>query len=71
VVKKKTRPTISYAEYLMLYDGISILSAKEIIGGDGIIVSQSTTGDEDIVMLQFEGEGSVGANAVLMFRKGK
>lgn len=55
----------------MLYDGISILSAKEIIGGDGIIVSQSTTGDEDIVMLQFEGEGSVGANAVLMFRKGK
>lgn len=72
----KNKPTMSKAEFDKLESGMTYDEATAIIGGPGEVVSESgKKGGTDLeihtVMLQYKGEGGVGANANLMFQDEK
>lgn len=72
----KNKPSMSKAEFDKLESGITYAQAIDIIGGPGTVMSESGkkggTGLEiHTVVYQFEGEGSIGANAILLFQADK
>jgi hypothetical protein len=72
----KNKPTISKSEFDALQIGMSYEDATTLIGGPGDVQSESGkkggTGLEiHTILYGFKGEGSVGANASLMFQDGK
>ncbi|MNC31207.1 hypothetical protein D3C75_795210 [compost metagenome] len=73
---EKNKPSMSKAEFDKLESGMTYDEATVIIGGPGTVLSESGkkggTGLEiHTVMYQYEGEGSLGANANLMFQDEK
>jgi len=70
---KKNSPKVSKAEFDQIKSGMTYEQVKEIIGGEGEVVSESgNPGDQFYtVMYQYQGEGELGANASFMFQGGK
>lgn len=63
--------TISLDEYNQLEIGMDYSDVIFIIGGYGERISESEIAGIYTSMYQFEGEGDIGANAVLMFQNGE
>lgn len=63
--------TISLNEYNQLEIGMYYSDVVFIIGGYGEKTSESEIAEIYTSVYQFEGEGGIGANAVLMFQNGK
>lgn len=63
-------PTMTMVEFTQLKDGMSYEEATKIIGGPGEVMSESgSKGDPaHTVMYTYKGEGSLGANANVMFQ---
>lgn len=64
------------AEFDQLKTGMTYDEATKIIGGPGEVISESGTKGGDglnihTVMYQYKGEGSLGANANMMFQDEK
>ena len=70
VVAPANKPTMTKAEFDQLKDGMSYEEATKIIGGPGEVMSESgSKGDAaHTVMYTYKGEGSLGANANVMFQ---
>ena len=70
VVAPTNKPTMTMAEFTQLKDGMSYEEATKIIGGPGEVMSESgSKGDAaHTVMYTYKGEGSLGANANVMFQ---
>ncbi len=70
---KKNSPKVSKAEFDQIKSGMTYEQVKEIIGGEGEVISESgNPGDQfHTVMYQYEGEGELGANASFTFQGGK
>jgi hypothetical protein len=71
-----TGDEVSKAEFDQLKTGMTYAEASKIIGGPGEVMSESGTEGGDglnihTVMYMYDGEGSFGANANLMFQKEK
>lgn len=67
-------PTITLEEFNAIQTGMSYDEVFEIIGGRGEVLSESDLGlgDEYIsIMFSWDGEGSLGANANVLFQGGK
>ena len=62
--------TISITEYESITNGMTYEEVCDIIGGEGELLANT---DLDLVTESYswEGEGSVGANALIMFQGGK
>lgn len=60
-------PKITRREFFMISIGDTYEEVCEIIGGEGMLLSST----KNISSYQWEGEGSVGANAILVFVDGK
>jgi membrane protein involved in colicin uptake len=74
--KKEANKTITNAEFDQLKTGMTYDEATDIIGGPGEVLSESGTKggsglDIHTVMYMYKGEGSLGANANLMFQNEK
>jgi len=69
----KNKPTMTKAEFDQIKDGMSYEEVAAIVGGPGELQAESgTPGDQfHTVSYKFDGEGSMGANAQLMFQGGK
>lgn len=67
---KNNKETISLDEFNRLELNMKYSDAIYIIGGYGEKISESDVSGTYITMYQFEGEGSIGANAILMFENG-
>ena len=69
----KNGPTMTMSEFTQLKDGMSYEEATKIIGGPGEVMSESGAKGDDLhtVMYQYKGEGSLGANANIMFQGNK
>ncbi|MGG1516998.1 DUF3862 domain-containing protein [Paenibacillus oryzisoli] len=69
----KNKPSMSKAEFDQIQNGMTYAQVTEIIGGPGEIMSEvGEKGSEFYtVMYMYDGEGSLGANANLMFQGGK
>ena len=63
--------TISLDEYDQLEIGMYYSDVSFIIGGYGEKISESEIADVYTSMYQYEGDGDLGANAILMFQNGK
>lgn len=70
---KQNPPTISLEEYSKLTEGMSYSSVVRIIGGQGEKQSEVGKKGEDFytVSYSWSGEGSLGANAYIMFQEDK
>lgn len=67
-------PTISLEEFNAIKNGMTYQEVFDIVGSSGTILSESDLGlgDEYFTrMYMWEGEGSLGANANVMFQGGK
>lgn len=67
-------PTISLDEFNQIATGMTYDEVVKIIGGPGEILSQTDLGMGDeyaSVMYMWDGEGSIGANANIMFQGGE
>lgn len=67
-------PTISLDEFNQIATGMTYDEVVKIIGGPGEILSQTDLGMGDeyaSVMYMWDGEGSIGANANVMFQGGE
>lgn len=67
---KNNKETISLDEFNRLELNMKYSDVVYIIGGYGEKISESDVSGTYITMYQFEGEGSIGANAILMFENG-
>ena len=56
------------SEFQQLHDGMTYQQACEIIGSQGTVISESSSGGYHIVMYQWEGQGQLGANMNAMFQ---
>lgn len=67
------KPSVNMAEFEQIKSGMTYEEVKNIIGGPGQVLSESGNPGEQFhtVMYQYEGEGSLGANANFMFQGGK
>ena len=67
------KPTMTKAEFDQIKDGMSYAEVTAIVGGPGELQAESgKVGDPaHTVSYKFDGEGSMGANAQLMFQGGK
>jgi len=67
------KPTMTKAEFDQIKDGMSYDEVAAIVGGPGELQAESgAKGDAaHTVSYGFDGEGSMGANAQLMFQGGK
>ena len=67
------KQTMTMAEFTQLKNGMSYEEATKIIGGPGEVMSESgSPGDAaHTVMYTYKGEGSLGANANVMFQGNK
>lgn len=72
-VKDDNPPTISKAEFDAIEVGMEYQEVFDLIGSKGEVISESGNGDDDLytVMYQWDGEGTTGANANVMFQGGK
>lgn len=70
---KKNSPKVSKAEFDQIESGMTYEQVKEIIGGEGEVISESgKPGDQfHTVIYHYEGEGELGANASFTFQGGK
>jgi hypothetical protein len=66
-------PKISKAEFDQLKTGMTYKEAVDIIGGEGTVTAETGEEGTDLhtVAYSFEGSGSLGANAQLMFQGDK
>ncbi|WP_228766284.1 hypothetical protein [Pelagerythrobacter aerophilus] len=62
---------ITLAEFSALRTGMSHAEVQEIVGSGGKLISESELAGVHTAMYQFEGEGSLGANASVMFQNGE
>jgi hypothetical protein len=69
----KNEPTMTMAEFDQIKNGMTYEEVTAIVGGPGeMVVETGTPGDQYYtVAYKFNGEGSLGANAQLMFQGGK
>jgi len=67
------KQTMTKAEFDQLKSGMTYEEATKIIGGPGEVMSESGSPGEDAhtVMYTYKGEGSLGANANVMFQGNK
>lgn len=70
---QKNKPTMSKTEFEKIQNGMSYEEVTKIIGGPGELTSEvGSKGDQFYTAAyQYEGEGQLGANAILMFQGGK
>lgn len=71
--KNKNKPTMTKAEFDELKTGMTYENVSSIIGGLGETMSESGKeggegSDVHIVAYSYKGEGSLGANSILMFQ---
>lgn len=64
-------PKITLDEFNRIQTGMTPEEVKEIVGGLGKVASESEMAGYKTVILQFEGSGSLGANANVTFQNGK
>ncbi|WP_424766285.1 DUF3862 domain-containing protein [Paenibacillus sp. sgz302251] len=71
--ESKNSPEITKEEFDQIKDGMTYEEIVGIIGGEGELTVESGTEGEELhtAAYQFEGKGSIGANAQLMFQGGK
>jgi len=62
---------INLSEFNQLRYGMSYSEAIDIIGGFGTVISEGGTGSFRTIIYEFKGQGSIGANANLVFQDGK
>lgn len=68
----QNKPTITKAEFDQVQNGMTYTDATAIIGGPGELSSElRTPGAPYTMAYTFAGEGSIGANAMLMWQDGK
>ena len=68
----QNKPTITKAEFDAIRTGVTYADATAIIGGPGELSSElRTPGAPYTMAYTFQGEGSIGANAMLMWQDGK
>ncbi|WP_025722550.1 DUF3862 domain-containing protein [Paenibacillus polymyxa] len=69
----ENKPTISAGEFNRIEIGMNYEQVTDIIGDYGELVSESEEAGTPFhtVLYQYEGEGSLGANASMMFQGGK
>ncbi|WP_094549929.1 DUF3862 domain-containing protein [Petroclostridium xylanilyticum] len=67
------KPTITKDEFDKIQNGMTYEEVTKIIGGPGELVSETGEKGADFytVVYQYKGEGSLGANANLIFQGGK
>ena len=74
VTEGENPPTITMAEYDQIEIGMTYFQVCDIIGGYGELLSEADLGlgsEYAVEMYMWEGEGSIGANANIMFQGGK
>ena len=74
VAEDENPPTITLAEYNQIETGMTYFQVCDIIGGYGELLSETDLGlgsEYATEMYMWEGEGSLGANANIMFQGGK
>lgn len=67
-------PTISLAEFNAISTGMTYQEVTDIIGSAGEVLSEVDLGLGDEYFTQsrkWDGEGSIGANAIIQFQDGK
>jgi hypothetical protein len=71
--KPVNKKSMSKAEFDQIQNGMTYEEVTAIIGGPGEVVSEVGDKGSDFytVMYKYDGEGSLGANANLMFQGGK
>jgi hypothetical protein len=65
------KATINLDEFNKIQTGMTYDKVVNIIGGYGIVISESDIGDTKTIMYQWDGEGSLGANSNAMFQDGE
>jgi hypothetical protein len=65
------KATITLDEFNKIQTGMTYDKVVSIIGGYGVVISESDIGDTETIMYQWDGEGSLGANSNAMFQDGK
>lgn len=74
VTEDENPPTITLAEYNQIETGMTYFQVCDIIGGYGELLSETDLGlgsEYATEMYMWEGDGSLGANANVMFQGGK
>lgn len=73
VVHPPNSPSMSKGEFITIQNGMTYDEVTSIVGGRGELLSEyGTPGSKNYTAsYSYEGEGSVGANALLMFQNGK
>ena len=61
---------ITLAEYVQIRPGMTYSEVRDIVGGDGIVLSESSYGNYYTVMLMWYEDDYSGANANVMFQNG-
>ncbi len=71
--QEENKPTITKAEFDQIKSGMTYEEVTQIIGGPGTVLSESGNPGEKLhtVIYQYEGEGSLGANANMAFQGNK
>lgn len=67
-------PTITMEEYNAIKTGMTFQEVYDIVGGPGEVSSEVDLGlgeEHHTIMRKWDGEGSIGANAIITFRGGK
>lgn len=64
-------PGISASEFAAMQTGMTPEEVTAIVGSAGTVMSESDLGGIRTVMVQWEGESGLGANANAMFQNGK
>jgi outer membrane protein assembly factor BamE (lipoprotein component of BamABCDE complex) len=65
--------TINMAKFEQIQNGMTYEQVQQIVGGEGSVVSESGQKGTEYytVMIEYKGEGNLGANASLMFQGNK
>jgi hypothetical protein len=71
--EETSKVTITKAEFDKIQNGMTYEQVKQIVGGEGHLVSESGKPGtaEHTAIYDYQGEGDIGANATLMFQGGK
>jgi hypothetical protein len=59
---------MSLAEFSAIQSGMSYAQVVAIVGGDGTVLSESDLAGYHTVMYKWDGDGSLGANANVLFQ---
>lgn len=67
----KTNSKMTLEKYNRIQTGMTAEEVKEIVGNLGKVASESDVGGYKTIVLQFDGSGSLGANANVTFQNGR